>query len=80
MNAEEMPTEMKIICPHCGYDHADELLDLEAWVSDSPYETECGKCFGNFVVHTHVTYSFTVSNARSAIVTTEPHSEAEADK
>lgn len=52
-------TEMKIICPHCGYDHEEELnRGLEEWISDEPYETEC-VCGKNIVVHTHITYSFT---------------------
>jgi hypothetical protein len=53
-----MPVEMKIICPYCGYDHERELQDeLDAWVSDEPYETEC-VCGEEFIVHTHVSYYF----------------------
>jgi hypothetical protein len=54
-----MPTEMRIICPYCGYDHKKELEDeLDAWLSDEPYETEC-VCGKEIVVHTHVSYAFT---------------------
>jgi hypothetical protein len=67
LNTEEheegmnLPTEMKIICPYCGYDHEQELAqELDAWVSEEPYQTEC-VCEKNITVHTHVTYSFSVT-------------------
>jgi hypothetical protein len=56
-----MPTEMKIICPYCGYDHEKELRECtDEYVSDNPYETEC-KCGKTIVVHTHIIYAFTAN-------------------
>lgn len=56
-----MPTEMKIVCPYCGYDHEKELREeLDEWVSDESYETEC-VCGENIIVHTHITYAFTAN-------------------
>lgn len=54
-------TEFKIICPYCGYDHEKEIQEnMDAWISEEPYETEC-VCGKWFIVHTHVTYSFTTT-------------------
>jgi ribosomal protein L32 len=66
-------TQMKIVCPFCGYDHEDEVWsDTDTWASDVPYETECLKCNKNFIVHTTVLYCFSTYRPKAIETTKHP--------